>query len=322
MEYRRLGKSGLKVSVFSYGTWETFGVKVDGAQARKLMHTAFDHGVNFFDNAEAYANGVSEMIMGEAMRDFKREDLVVSTKLFWGGDGPNELGLSRKHLFEGTKASLKRLRTDYVDLIYCHRPDPDTPIEETVFAMNDIVRQGYALYWGTSEWSAQEIKEAYAIADKRNLIAPTMEQPQYNMINRKRVEVEYAELYEQHGMGTTIFSPLASGLLTGKYNSGFEADSRLSQVTWLRELLEREGVISDKLFAFIDALKSIAERCGATLPQLALAWCASKPFVSSVIIGASKEAQLVENLKAVQIHQAMDATTLGEIEQLIAQYLN
>ena len=228
MEYRFLGSSGLKVSALSLGAWVTYGGQVGEEVAYQCMTAAYESGVNFFDNAEAYADGEAEIVMGNVIKrtGWKRSDLVVSTKIFWGGKGPNDSGLSRKHIIEGTNASLKRLQMDYVDLIFCHRPDKDTPIEETVWAMNHVINQGKSFYWGTSEWSAQQIMEAYSIARRENLVPPTMEQPQYNMFHRERVENEYRRLYREIGLGTTIWSPLASGLLTGKYNEGIPEDSR------------------------------------------------------------------------------------------------
>ncbi len=245
MEYRRLGKSGLQVSALSFGAWVTFGKQADVDVALEMMQVAKDAGVNFFDNAEAYENGEAEVVMGAAIKraGWKRSDLVVSTKIFWGGDGPNDSGLSRKHIVEGTDAALARLQMDYVDLIFCHRPDIHTPIEETVRAMSYIVNSGKAFYWGTSEWSAAQITEAYGIARREHLVPPSMEQPQYNMLIRERVEKEYAHLYEEFGLGTTIWSPLASGFLTGKYNDGIPEGSRLSLdgYEWLRDRLDKRG---------------------------------------------------------------------------------
>ncbi len=229
MEYRHLGRSGLKVSALSYGAWVTFGDQVDEDVARDCMKVAYDAGVNFFDNAEAYAGGQAEIMMGTIIRDegWTRSDLVISTKIFWGGDGPNDVGLSRKHVIEGTEAALERLQMDYVDLVFCHRPDPETPIEETVRAMNYVIDQGMAFYWGTSEWTAEQIRQAYEIARREHLIPPTMEQPQYNMFHREKVEREFQPLYRDFELGLTTWSPLASGILTGKYNDGIPDGSRL-----------------------------------------------------------------------------------------------
>lgn len=246
MKYRFLGRSGLKVSALSFGSWVTFGDQINEDIAYKSMKEAYEAGVNFFDNAEAYADGQSEVMMGNIIRKagWKRSDLVLSTKIFWGGEGPNDQGLSFKHIKEGTESALKRLQTDYVDLIFCHRPDKFTPIEETVWGMNQMIKEGKALYWGTSEWSANQIRQAYDIARREHLRPPLMEQPQYNMFRREKVELEFARLYDEIGLGTTIWSPLASGLLTGKYNDGVPEGSRLSleKYDWLRKkLLETES---------------------------------------------------------------------------------
>jgi voltage-dependent potassium channel beta subunit len=317
MEYRRLGRAGIQVSALSYGSWVTFGKQLDVAGAKKLIHRAYELGVNFFDNAEAYAAGMSESIMGEALKAYKREELVVSTKIFWGGDAPNQSGLSRKHLIEGVKNSLRRLQMDYVDLVFCHRPDPNTPIAETVLAMNDIVRGGYAFYWGTSEWSAAQLQEAYDVAEHYRVIGPTMEQPQYNMLVRERFEKEYAPIFEKYGLGTTIWSPLASGLLTGKYNTGIPEDSRLASMDWLRESFEKNGIWGDELFGKLDRLAKVARELGTGLPQLALAWCLKNPNVSTVITGASRLEQLEENLKAETITSKIDDGTLDRIEEIL-----
>ena len=277
MEYRFLGSSGLKVSALSLGAWVTYGGQVGEDIAHQCMTEAYEAGVNFFDNAEAYANGEAEIVMGNVIKKtgWKRSDLIVSTKIFWGGKGPNDRGLSRKHIIEGTNASLKRLQMDYVDLIFCHRPDKDTPIEETVWAMNHIINQGKAFYWGTSEWSAEQIMDAYSVARRENLIPPTMEQPQYNMFHRERVENEYLRLYREIGLGTTIWSPLASGLLTGKYNEGIPEDSRLNLegYDWLRETYESEE--GQRNIAKVRQLTKIAKDIGCSVAQLALAWCLS-----------------------------------------------
>ena len=233
MQYNKLGKAGIRISEISFGSWITFGKQIDLNQVKTLMHTAFDHGINFFDNAESYAHGDAETLMGKAIKEFRREDLVISTKIFWGGNGPNDTGLSRKHLIEGTKNSLRRMQFDYVDLLYCHRPDPNISIEETVLAMDHLVRSGLAFYWGTSEWSADQIEEAYITAEKLNCIKPSMEQPKYNLFFRDHLEKDYLKIFEKYGMGTTTWSPLASGILSGKYNQGIPRDSRLAKETWL-----------------------------------------------------------------------------------------
>lgn len=278
MEYRYLGASGLQVSALSFGAWVTFGDQAGEEIAISTMEAAYNAGVNFFDNAEAYAQGEAETMMGSVVKKlgWKRTDLVISTKIFWGGDGPNDTGLSRKHIIEGTRASLSRLQMDYVDLLFCHRPDVRTPIEETVRAMNFLIDQGLAFYWGTSEWSAAQIMEAYGIARREHLIPPLMEQPHYNMFHRDRVEKEYAHLYEEIGLGTTIFSPLASGMLTGKYNQGIPEGTRISLegYEWLKKRFE-----SDEGLAQIEQVRQmtkIADELGCTMAQLALAWCLKK----------------------------------------------
>lgn len=316
MEYRHLGRSGLKVSALSYGSWVTFGDQIDTDLAAECMQIAYDHGVNFFDNAEAYAGGQSETMMGEIIqeKDWDRTDLVISTKIFWGGDGPNDQGLSRKHVIEGTKAALDRLQMEYVDLVYCHRPDVETPIEETVRAMSYLIDSGYAFYWGTSEWSAQEIRHAYEVARRENLVPPTMEQPQYNMFHRDRVEREYSFLYDDMGLGTTIWSPLASGLLTGKYNDGIPEDSRLGTegYEWLRE-----HVLAENRIEKVQKLSAVADELGCTTAQLALAWCLQNPNVSSVITGASKPAQVEENMKAMEVATELGDETVDRIESIL-----
>jgi voltage-dependent potassium channel beta subunit len=319
MDYRNLGRSGLKVSTLSFGSWVTFGTQLDEDGAAQCMQTAFDAGVNFFDNAEAYAGGQSETLMGKviAKRGWKRSDLVVSTKIFWGGSGPNDSGVSRKHLIEGTNASLKRLQLDYVDLLFCHRPDLHTPIEETVRAMDTLVRSGRVLYWGTSEWSATQLLMAYHVAKMEGLTPPTMEQPQYHMFHRERVEREYAPLYDFMGLGTTIWSPLASGLLTGKYNDGVPPDSRLAlgSYGWLQKrILGDEGKAK---IAKVRELTGIAKELGCTMAQLAIAWCAKNPRVSTVITGASRPAQVVENMKALEVVPKIDTAILRRIEVIL-----
>lgn len=292
MQYNYLGKSGIQLGELSFGSWLTFGNKLDVEKARDCMRYAFEQGVNFFDNAEVYADGEAEVVMGKALKDFPREEIVVSTKIFWGGSKPNTVGLSRKHLIEGTKNSLKRLQLDYVDLLFCHRPDPNTPIEETVRAMDYLINQGHAFYWGTSEWSAEQINSAYEIAKAINCIPPTMEQPEYNLFHRQRVEAEYDLLYKKYGLGMTIWGPLAFGLLTGKYNEGIPNDSRLAlEPRWRSQNMDERITKAKKLVP-------IAKELNCTLAQLALAWCLTKPQVSTVIVGASSIEQLRENLKA------------------------
>ena len=315
MQYRYLGSSGLQVSALSFGAWVTFGTQMGEDVAYDCMKTAYDAGVNFFDNAEAYAQGQAETIMGKVLKKsgWKRSDLVISTKIFWGGKGPNDQGLSRKHLIEGTDAALARLQVDYVDLIFCHRPDIHTPVEETVRAMTHIINQGKAFYWGTSEWPIEQIMEAYHIARQEHLIPPTMEQPQYNMLHRERVEKEYGPAYEAFGLGTTIWSPLASGLLTGKYNDGVPDDSRitLKGYEWLREIFESET--GQQRLEKARQLAPIAGELGCSMAQLALAWCLKNPQVSTVITGASKPEQVVENMKALDV---VDNLTPGMMERV------
>jgi voltage-dependent potassium channel beta subunit len=316
MEYRHLGRSGLKVSALSYGSWVTFGDQIDTDRAAECMQIAYDHGVNFFDNAEAYAGGQSETMMGEIIEEkgWDRTDLVLSTKIFWGGDGPNDQGLSRKHVIEGTMAALDRLQTDYLDLVYCHRPDVETPIEETVRAMSYLVNQGYAHYWGTSEWSAQEIRHAYEVARREHLVPPTMEQPQYNMFHRERVEREYSFLYDDMGLGTTIWSPLASGLLTGKYNDGIPDDSRLATegYEWLQD-----HVLVEEQIEKVQQLATVADDLDCTTAQLALAWCLQNPNVSTVITGASKPHQVEENMQAIDVADRLNEDTMERIESIL-----
>ncbi len=319
MEYRFLGKSGLKVSALSFGAWVTFKDQLDTSAAYQCMKTAYDAGVNFFDNAEVYASGEAETIMGQVLNKagWKRSDLVLSTKIFWGGEGPNDKGLSRKHIIEGTEASLKRLQVDYVDLVFCHRPDLHTPISETVWAMNQLLQQGKALYWGTSEWSAGQIRQAYDFARQEHLIPPTMEQPQYNMFHRERVESEYAPLYDDIGLGTTIWSPLASGILTGKYGAGIPDGSRLSlkNYQWLRPELESEA--GRLKVEKVEKLAPLAAELGCTLSQLALAWCLTNEDVSTVITGASNPNQVTENMKSLDVVPLVDHDVLATIEQIL-----
>jgi len=319
MEYRFLGKSGLKLSALSFGAWVTFGEQVDEEVAYQAMKLAYDSGINFFDNAEIYANGKAETVMGNIIKKagWKRSDLVLSSKIFWGGSGPNDVGLSRKHILEGTHAALKRLQTDYIDLIFCHRPDLYTPIEETVWAMNLLIQQGKALYWGTSEWSAEQIREAYHIARREHLIPPEMEQPQYNMLVRDRVEQEYLNLYREYGIGTTIWSPLASGILTGKYNDGIPEDSRLSLegYDWLRKRFESDEGKSS--LEKVEDLGKIADELGITLAQMAIAWCLKNPYVSTVITGASKPEQLKQNLLSLEAVEQLNSEVMEKIESIL-----
>jgi voltage-dependent potassium channel beta subunit len=317
MEYRRLGSAGLKLSALSFGSWVTYGTQMGEDLARDCMVAAYEAGVNFFDNAEAYAGGQSETIMGGVLKKlgWRRANYVVSTKFYWGlNDGPNEKNtLNRKYLLQAIDGSLKRLQMDYVDLIFCHRADPDTPIEETVRAMHDIVASGRALYWGTSEWSAGEIMAAWQIADKHHLHKPQMEQPQYNLFHRKRVEQEYARLFQDIGLGSTTWSPLASGLLTGKYNSGIPADSRgaLKGYEWLQKNLTDPSAL-----AAVRELATVAGELDCSIAQLALAWCLKNPHVTTVITGASRAQQVRENMQALNIVPKLTPEILERIEMI------
>ena len=318
MEYRRLGQAGLKVSALSFGSWVTFSNQVDTKLAANCMAAAYDHGVNFFDNAEVYAGGKSEEIMGEVLKklDWPRLKYIVSTKFYWGiTDGPNERNtLNRKYLMNGITNSLKRLQMDYVDLVYCHRPDPNTPIEETVWAMHDMIDRGYALYWGTSEWSAGEIDQAYQIAEKYRLRKPVVEQPQYNLLWRDRVEKEYAPIFEKYGMGLTTWSPLASGLLTGKYLGGKVPEgSRLAleSLGWLRE----EALSSEKTNK-VQKFVNIAKEYSFDPAQLALAWCLKNKNVSTVITGASMLSNVHNNMKAWEFVYKLDSELLKKLNSL------
>ncbi|MFM8322582.1 MAG: potassium channel beta subunit family protein [Chloroflexota bacterium] len=319
MEYRFLGRSGLKVSALSLGAWVTYGGQVGEDIAETCMTAAYEAGVNFFDNAEVYAHGNAETVMGNVIKKlgWKRSDLVISTKIFWGGRGPNDSGLSRKHIIEGANASLKRLQMEYVDLIFCHRPDKDTPVEETVWAMNQMLQQGKAFYWGTSEWSATQIMEAYGIARRDHLTPPLMEQPEYNMLHRERVEKEYARLYREIGLGTTVWSPLASGMLTGKYNNGIPEGTRVTMkgYGWLREMFESEE--GQRQIATVRSLAPVAAELGCSLAQLALAWCLKNPNVSTVITGASRREQVEENMQALQVAETLTPEVMERIEAIL-----
>jgi voltage-dependent potassium channel beta subunit len=318
MEYRRLGRSGLQVSELSIGSWVTYGSQVDTRAARETLAAAFDAGINFFDNAEAYAGGESETIMGQALKElaWPRANYVVSTKFFWGLENrPNRYHtLNRKYLLDAIDGSLKRFQLDYVDLAFCHRPDPNTPIEETVWAMSDMVTRGKALYWGTSEWSAEEIRAAYEIAERHHLHKPVMEQPQYNLFHRKRVEDEYARLYEDYGLGLTTWSPLASGLLTGKYRNGIPSGSRaqLQGYDWLQK-----QVLDPAKNEIVGKLDAIAKELGETVGTLALAWVLKNPHVSTVITGSSRIEQLHENLKAAELAKRITPEIQQRIEDAV-----
>lgn len=317
MRYRRLGSAGIQLSELSYGSWVTFGKQIDLAAVRECMSAAYDAGVNFFDNAEAYAHGQSEILMGEALKKlgWRRGSYLVSTKLYWGlHEGPNEKNtLNRKYLLEGLSGSLKRLQLDYVDLLYCHRPDPNTEIQEIVWAMHDIISRGQALYWGTSEWSAAQIEEAFQVAEGERLRRPVVEQPEYNLFSRKRFEVEYAPLFEKRRLGSTTWSPLASGLLSGKYLDGVPKGSRLSLsgLEWLRDKL-----LQPQMLNAVKQLKTIADQLECTLPQLAIAWCLKNPNISSVITGATSLQQLKENLGAGATAAKLDGAICARMEEI------
>lgn len=322
MLYRRLGTSGLQISALSFGAWVTFGKQIGDPVARDLMHAAYEAGVNFFDNAETYADGQAERVMGSILKDsgWRRSSYLVSSKVYfgWEEDKPNQTGLSRKHVFEACHDALRRLQVDYLDLYYCHRPDPNVPIVETARAMHDLITQGKVLYWGTSEWSAAEIKDAQRICTQHNFHAPIVEQPQYNLLHRQRVEREYAPLFQPPvGLGTTIWSPLASGLLTGKYNQGVPSDSRLNSpdLAWLRDRL-LSPASREKTLTAIAGLGAIAQELETTLPRLAIAWCLKNPHVSSVILGASRVEQLRENLGALDLLDRLTPAVLNRIDKI------
>lgn len=313
MEYRNLGKSGLKVSELSFGSWVTFVNQLGLKTATDCMSYAYEHGVNFFDNAEAYASGESEILMGKILKklNWTRDTYIVSSKAFWGGQLPTQKGLSKKHLHDACNAALKRLQVEYLDLYFCHRPDPETPIIETVYAMNDLIYQGKILYWGTSEWSAKEIKKAHDEAEKNNLRGPLMEQPQYNILHRDRFEKEYKPLYKKYGLGTTIWSPLASGLLTGKYDKGIPKKSRFTVkgYEWLGESLNSADLKK------IRNVQKIATSLGITPSQLSILWCLKNENVSTVILGASNLKQLKENLDSINHRELVDSKIISKINK-------
>ena len=318
MHYRRLGNSGLQVSELSLGSWLTFGKQITDAMAEKLMRIAYEGGINFFDNAEIYARGESERVMGKILKKVKwpRDTWIVSSKVFFGSGGklPTQTGLHRKHVVEACNDALKRLQVDYLDLYFCHRPDKNTPIEETVWTMHQLILSGKILFWGTSEWSAQEIMEAHMVAKQHHLIGPVMEQPQYNMFHRAKVEVEYEQIYKTVGLGTTIWSPLASGILSGKHTLDGAKSSRLRMagLDWLRE---RE--LTTERLKKVEQLKGIARKLDLSMPLLALAWCLKNPHVSTVILGASKEAQLKENLHAVEAKDKLTPEVMARIAKVL-----
>lgn len=319
MDYRRLGKSGLQVSEFSFGSWVTFAKQVDLAPAKEMLTAAYDAGINFFDNAEGYEQGRSELVMGQAIEElgWSRDSYIVSSKVFWGGAKPTQRGLSAKHVTEACHAALKRLRVDHLDLYFCHRPDIDTPIEETVRAMHNLVMQGKVIYWGTSEWSGQQITEAHAVAARHNLTPPTMEQPQYNLFERHKVEADYAPIYDTYGLGTTIWSPLASGLLTGKYNNGIPNDARanLAGYEWLRDNFTSEA--GQAKIEKARALAKVADAAGLSLTNLSLLWCLHNKRVSTVILGASRISQLTDNLAALTQKAKLTDDVLAAVEAVV-----
>src|SRR5687768_8323594 len=320
MEYRKLGRSGLQLSVLSFGSWVTFHKQIDDSIADELMGIAYDNGVNFFDNAEVYALGQSEEMMGRVLKkkNWDRTSYTISSKAFFGWRGknnkPNQTGLSRKHLFEACHEALKRLQTDYLDLYFCHRPDPTVPIEEVVWTMHNLIQQGKVLYWGTSQWSAAEIMEAHRVANQFHLIAPVMEQPQYNMFERFKMEQDYLPVFQNVGLGTTIWSPLAAGFLTGKYNDGFPEGSRLGikGFEWLKDRWVQEEKIKK-----VRQLSQLAAGKGISLASLAIAWTIKNPNVTTAILGATKKEQLTENLKALDVLPMLDSTTMEEIDKIL-----
>ncbi len=319
MRYRRLGRSGLQVSEVSLGSWLTFGKLITDDTAEALMKLAYDNGINFFDNAEIYSRGESERVMGHILKkmEWPRDTWVVSSKVFFGAGGklPTQVGLHRKHVVEACHDALKRLQVEHLDLYFCHRPDPNTPIDETVWTMHQLIMQGKVMYWGTSEWSAEEIQQAHEVAEKHHLIAPVMEQPQYNLFHREKVETEFAPLYDTVGLGTTTWSPLASGVLSGKHTLEGDSSSRLraAGLDWLRE---RE--LTEARLKKVDDLKAIAIGLGLSLPVLAIAWCLKNPHVSTVILGASKVPQLEENLKAVEAQDLITSDVMVRVEKVLS----
>ena len=319
MEYRRLGRAGLRVSALSFGSWVTYGTQLDESAALNLMAAARDHGVNFFDNAEIYARGKSEEVMGAILKkkNWERSSYIVSSKVYFGYEQgkPNQTGLSRKHIIEGCHAALKRLQVDYIDLFYCHRPDKNTPIEETVWAMNTLIQQGKILYWGTSEWANDEIMAAFVFAERHHLIGPTMEQPQYNLFERTKLEKDYLLLFRDFGLGTTIWSPLASGLLSGKYNDGIPEDNRLhiEGMDWLKEKTLGEHSRIEKT----KRLAQLANDLGTSIAKLSIAWTVKNPHVSTAILGASKKEQLIENLKALEVLPLLTNEVMEKIDVIV-----
>ena len=319
MNYRNLGKTGLKISELSYGSWVTFSFQLDQKDATDMLKIAYDNGINFFDNAEAYASGDSEKIMGKAIKSlgWKRDTYIVSSKVFWGGEKPTQRGLSHKHVVDACNNALRRLQVDYLDLYFCHRPDPETSIEETVRAMHTLIMQGKVCYWGTSEWSALDIQEAYEISRKLNLTPPSMEQPEYNMFRRDKMEEEYLPLFAKEKLGTTIWSPLASGLLTGKYINGMPSGTRtsLKNYKFIKESFESDSY--KEKHEKVKKLKVIADDLSIPLTNLALSWCLKNSNVSTVILGASKKDQLIENLKTINYLELLEDSVMSQIESIL-----
>lgn len=319
MEYRYMGRTGLQLSVLSFGSWVSFHKQIDDKVADELMSIAYDNGVNFFDNAEVYAFGESEKMMGRILKkkSWDRSSYTVSSKVFWGWRGkenkPNQFGLSRKHIIEACQEALDRLQTEYLDLFYCHRPDKKVPIEEVVWTMHNLITQGKILYWGTSEWSGVEILEAHRVAQQYGLIGPTVEQPQYNLFERNKIENEYLMVYKTVGLGTTIWSPLASGMLTGKYNNGVPADSRLgiAGFEWLKDRW-----MQDRVLEKVKSLGNLATELGVTLPAMSIAWCIKNPAVTTAILGATKKEQLLENLKALEVMEKLTPEVMNRIDEI------
>jgi voltage-dependent potassium channel beta subunit len=320
MKYRNLGKSGLKISELSYGSWVTFSFQIDTSMAVEMMKIAYDKGVNFFDNAEAYAHGESEEIMGKALKKlaFPRDTYCLSSKVFWGGELPTQRGLSAKHIYDACNAALKRMQVDYLDLFFCHRPDPETPIEETVRAMHSLILQGKIIYWGTSEWSADQIEMAYTISEQNHLTPPTMEQPEYNIFNRSKIENDYLDLFNDRGLGTTIFSPLASGILTGKYKNGIPDGTRvnINGYEFLKDRLNSEK--GETMLKITNDLEDVADSVGIPLVNLALGWCLQNKNVSTVILGASNPDQLRQNLRTIDYLDKFDASLMKKINDIIS----
>jgi voltage-dependent potassium channel beta subunit len=320
MEYRYLGKTGLQLSLLSFGSWVTFHKQIDDNHADELMSFAYDNGVNFFDNAEVYALGESEKMMGRILKrkSWDRTSIVLSSKVYFGSRGkenkPNQTGLSRKHITEACRESLQRLQVDYLDLFFCHRPDPNTPVGEIVWTMHNLIEQGKILYWGTSMWSAEEIVNAHKFAKENNLIGPVVEQPEYNMFERTKVEQEFAPLYKDQGLGTTIWSPLAAGFLTGKYLNGVPEGSRLAMpgFDWLKERWVQEDKVKK-----VRALNDLAKQLNVSLPTMALAWCIKNPNVTTAILGATKREQLEENFKSLEVVKVLSDEVMGKIDEIL-----